>query len=214
MTDGFNMATLKLRNVDIFMLLNLLLFVFMCIFAYYDRFITYRGSENILEFFIYAVLIIIAIMIVGLLLRKFAISSWTLALVQIGILMHFFGGLGIVGESRLYNHYFFSLRYDKYVHFVNCFVAALAVKQLFLKLGLQLKRIENLVIILCVLGFGALFEIVEYLVTKTVANNGVGGYDNNMQDLIANLIGGVCYIGFLKAQCLFGKPKKGFKARG
>jgi hypothetical protein len=40
-----------------------------------------------------------------------------------------------------------------------------------------------------VLGLGTLVEIVEYLVTLTVSVNGVGGYDNNMQDLISNLIG-------------------------
>ena len=214
MTFKFEIKASKLKNFDLFVLLNLVLFIFMCIFAYYDRFISYRGSENIFEFFIYAVLTIIAILIAWYHLRKYAVSSWTLALVQIGILMHFSGGLGLVGESRLYNHYFFSIRYDKYVHLVNSFLAALVVKQLFLKLGLQLKKIENLIIILCVLGFGSIFEIVEYIVTKTVPNSGVGGYDNNMQDLIANFTGGLSYVVLSKRQCLVGKSKKGLKASG
>lgn len=41
-------------------------------------------------------------------------------------------------------------------------------------------------------------EIVEYLVTLTVVNNGVGGYDNNTQDMIANLAGSICCVVVLR----------------
>ncbi len=202
----------KWKILDFFMLLNVGLFIFMCIFAYYDRFIAYRGSANILEFFVYAVLILLTILIVWFPLRKYSISPWILTFIQIGILMHFFGGLALLGESRLYNHHFFSIRYDKYVHFINSFVAAMVVRQLFLKLGLQLKKMENLVILLCVLGGGAIIEIVEYLVTRTIPDHGVGGYDNNMQDLIANFAGGLFNIVFSKFQYIVGTSKKACKA--
>ncbi len=204
-------GTWKLKNIDLFLLVNLVLFVFMCVFAYYDRFVFYRGSENILEFLVYAILILIVIFVVWYHLRKYAFSTWMFVLLQIAILMHFSGGLGSIGESRLYNHYFFSLRYDKYVHFVNSFLAALVIRHLFLKFGLQLKKIEGLVIILCVLGFGALFEIVEYLVTIMVPRNGVGGYNNNMQDLMANLTGGLFYLLFSKLRFLGRKPERDFR---
>ena len=39
-----------------------------------------------------------------------------------------------------------------------------------------------------------LYEIVEYGVVLTVPNNGVGGYDNNMQDLIANFCGSISFL--------------------
>jgi hypothetical protein len=57
-----------------------------------------------------------------------------------------------------------------------------------------MKMLQGLVIILIVLGVGAFIEISEYIVMKTVPGNGVGGYDNNMQDLMANLAGSTVYI--------------------
>ena len=36
--------------------------------------------------------------------------------------------------------------------------------------------------------------MVEYGVVFTVENNGVGGYDNNMQDLLANFCGSLTYL--------------------
>ncbi len=38
-------------------------------------------------------------------------------------------------------------------------------------------------------GAGALVEIVEYVGTLLLENSTVGGYSNNMQDLVANSIG-------------------------
>jgi hypothetical protein len=48
--------------------------------------------------------------------------------------------------------------------------------------------------VLVVLGLGAIIEIVEYIVVLTVPQNGVGGYDNNMQDLLANLAGASSFM--------------------
>jgi hypothetical protein len=59
---------------DIFILVNIILFVLMCIFVYYDRFIVYRGSENVLEFYIYAMFIFFYITIVWICFRKY---SWS-----------------------------------------------------------------------------------------------------------------------------------------
>ena len=53
---------------------------------------------------------------------------------------------------------------------------------------------SGLAVLLVVLGLGAVVEIVEYLVMLTVPNAGVGGYDNNMQDLIGNLLGGTLFV--------------------
>jgi hypothetical protein len=49
-----------------------------------------------------------------------------------------------------------------------------------------------------VLGVGAIIEIAEYIVTLTVEHNGVGSYNNNMLDLIANLFGSLFAIAFVK----------------
>jgi hypothetical protein len=101
--------------------------------------------------------------------------------------------MAFIDGVRLYDHFFFDLRFDKYVHFYNSFTAALVVRHIVQALDLRLRGAENLAIVLIVLGLGATIEIVEYGVTRSLPLNGVGGYDNNLQDLIANLGGGLCY---------------------
>jgi hypothetical protein len=68
------------------------------------------------------------------------------------------------------------------------------VKQLIDRLDLKLHYLESVFIVSVVLGLGAIIEIIEYIDTRTIPNHGVGGYDNNMQDLIANLIGGLLFV--------------------
>ena len=66
---------------------------------------------------------------------------------------------------------------------------ALLVSRLLPMVALRSAWIHALAVVLVVLGLGAVVEIVEYLVVLTVPEHGVGGYDNNMQDLIANALG-------------------------
>ena len=113
---------------------------------------------------------------------------------EIVILMHFAGGFLELDHRRLYEAIFFGLKYDKYVHFTGALAVSFLIKQLFGSLNLKLKNLENIIIICIVLGLGAVVEILEYLITKTVPENLVGYYDNNMQDLISNLVGGLCYL--------------------
>lgn len=193
---GISERRLNLKNVDVFVFFNVVLFVLMCIFVYYDRFVTYRGTGNILEFFLYAVLILLTILVSWRFLRAYSFGSFSLVLAEIGILMHFSGGLVHFDGHRLYDNVFLGVRYDKYVHLVNSFTASVLVNHFFGTIGLRLGRLESPVIVLIVLGFGSIIEIVEYIVALTVPQNGVGGYDNNMQDLIANITGGLLYISF------------------
>lgn len=183
-----------MKNMDTFVLLNVALFGFMCYLVYYDRFVIYRGAENIMEFFLYAVLIFLAILIAWHYLRAYSFSSCLLIIAEIGILMHFSGGLVQLNGSRLYDNYFFGVRYDKYVHLANSFTACFLVKQLIDRLDLKPHYLESVFIVSVVLGLGAIIEIIEYIVTRTIPNHGVGGYDNNMQDLIANLGGGLLFV--------------------
>lgn len=39
--------------------------------------------------------------------------------------------------------------------------------------------------------FGAVNEIIEWVMTLTVPGTDVGGYDNTVRDLVADLVGGV-----------------------
>lgn len=185
---------MKIRNLDVLVALNLCLFALACAFAYFHRFIHYRGSENIHEFFIYAVVIAAAIAGSGIVLRRFEHPTWLLVLVEAGVLMHFAGGLVHFGGARLYDHSWAGIRYDKLVHLVNAFAASMVVRHLFDAWRVRLGQLRAPVVVLVVLGLGAVVEIMEYAVTCTVKNNGVGGYDNNMQDLIANLVGSLAAV--------------------
>jgi uncharacterized membrane protein YjdF len=108
--------------------------------------------------------------------------------------MHFSGAFVQIDGARLYDAHVFGIQYDKYVHFVNSFSATLLVSRLFQIQHIALTRVNNVFLMLVVLGMGAIIEIVEYMVVLTVPNNGVGGYDNNMQDLMANFCGALCFL--------------------
>ena len=178
-----------MRNVDVFALANLALFLFMCFFVYYDRFLQYRGRGNIHEFFIYALVLLVFLGLVWWCLRHFRFPNLLLGMVQFGIVIHFAGAFVPIDGGRLYDVVLFGIRYDKYVHFTNAFVATAVLIHLFGVLDAHLPIIRQAVICLTVLGLGAIVEIMEYTVMLSIPNAQAGGYDNNMQDLIGNLMG-------------------------
>lgn len=184
----------NITNIDIFACINIICFLFMCYAAYFDRFIHYRGREYLVEFFVYAIGILFAILVIWKLTRHISFPTWILIPLQIGILIHFAGGLGMFNETRLYDKIIFNIRYDKYVHLINACSGGFVLHKLYLE-QLRLKQwIKDLQLIAFILGIGAGIEIIEYLVTLTVETNGVGGYNNNMQDLISNLTGAIFSI--------------------
>lgn len=179
----------KITNIDLFVAFNILFFIWMCYEVYYSRFIHYRGSEYVGEFFIYAALNLFVVFVIWKITRHFSISNRLLFLIQFGILIHFAGGLLVFDGTRLYDLYFFGIRFDKYVHIANSFISGLVLYTFFFKDLNIVSWIKYIILISTMLGFGTIVEIVEYLVTLTIETNGVGDYDNNLQDMISNLIG-------------------------
>jgi len=178
--------------LDGFAALNVALFLLLSTFRYHDRFVHYFGSARVHEFFIYAGVLILGIAWLWWTFRRYTISTAVLFWLQVGIVMHFMGAFVLIGEGRLYDQHFLGMRYDKYVHFVNAMAAtALVIRLLRLRMHAPkpLGAFYMLAAVLIVLGLGAVIEMVEYLVVLTVPGNGVGGYDNNMQDLLANGVG-------------------------
>lgn len=180
----------RLVPLDVFVAFNIVLFLMMCVFTYYARFVHYRGAANVWEFFVYASFIITAILLAGALLRRYAFGAGLLVLVQFGILIHFAGAFVQFDARRLYDCYVAGIRYDKLVHFTNAFIAVLVVRHITVRRGAVMDGVTRLTLLLVVLGLGAVVEIMEYIVCTTVPGTGVGGYDNNMQDLIENMVGG------------------------
>jgi hypothetical protein len=127
-------------------------------------------------------------------LRRYHFPWWLLTIIEFGILIQFAGGLIHFGGARLYDHVFFYIRFDKYVHFTNAFIAAVAVIEIIKMKELPINGFIRFLTLLVVLGLGSLIEISEYMVTLTIPNTGVGGYDDNMRDLIANGCGGLFFL--------------------
>lgn len=193
-----------MNKLDVFTGFNLLLFLAMCVLRYHARFIEYRGIEHIHEFFVYAALIIVGILALWRVFRRHAFDGALLVWIQVGILMHFSGAFVQIDGGRLYDQVLWSVRYDKLVHFVNAFAAAWLLQRLLQWHGLDGSRsraFRAVMVVLGVQGLGAVVEIAEYFVVLTVPRNGVGDYDNNMQDLIANLAGAcTCLLVGLRRQ--------------
>lgn len=179
----------RLRSLDVFATVNSALFVLLCVFTYWDRFVAYRGAANAHEFLIYAVSILGATAGLWWHFRLYPFSWRVLLVVEVGILMHFAGAYVRTDIGRLYDSYVLGIRYDKYVHFFNAFGGVFLVKALFSHRHIVSTGINAVFVVSVVLGFGAVVEIIEYLVTLTIAHHGVGDYDNNMQDLMGNLSG-------------------------
>jgi len=195
-----------MKKIDVFVAVNILLFLVLCVFRYYARFIEYRGIEHIEEFFIYAGVIVAGIVLLWWVFRGYPFPALPLVLLEVGIAMHFSGAFVLVDGGRLYDTLLLGIRYDKYVHFVNAFCIALLVSHLFQVQRIEPTIINSVILLFVVLGLGALIEIVEYTVVLTVPQNGVGGYDNNMQDLIANFCG---TLSFLVLRASIGRPIRG-----
>jgi len=131
-------------------------------------------------------------------LREHPWDRSLLLLIGAGVALHVAGCVPLAGGGRVYDLVAAGVRFDKLVHFFNSFVAARVVLAILRFNGVQLGRLESLAVVLIVLGMGAAWEIVEYAVVRTVPHNGVGEYDNNMLDLVANLLGSILSVGLYR----------------
>ncbi|MGA1876005.1 MAG: DUF2238 domain-containing protein [bacterium] len=97
--------------------------------------------------------------------------------------------------SRTYSIF----RYDQFVHIVGFGVATLLMYHL-IKPSLSGQKwiALSIVIVMAGLGVGALNEIIEFLATVCVPETGVGGYINTSLDLVADLIGAIMAMIFIK----------------
>ncbi|MFH1129765.1 MAG: DUF2238 domain-containing protein [Pseudomonadota bacterium] len=185
----------RLTALDFFFFFNTVLFVVLVSTRYWQRFLEFKTRANLSEFIVYASLVLVGIGIGWHALRRLRINGVVLLFVEVGILMHFSGGLFHLNDMRLYDlqlgisFFDYPLRYDKVVHFFNAFVGCLVALEIFRVLEVRARRLLVVLACLCVISIGSLIEIVEYVVVKTIPHNGVGDYDNNMTDLAANLIG-------------------------
>ena len=184
---------LRLRNCDLFAAVNMVLFMVMGGVVYLQRFLVYRGPGNLNEFFVYACAIGAVILVAWLSLRQTNYPARLYIVTQAGILAHFAGAFISIGGQRLYDSQILGLGYDKFVHMFNAAVGASLIAHLFEGVPLR-PLMKALVVLMIVLGAGAVVEILEFMVSLTIPNAGVGDYNNNMGDLVANAVGAAAYL--------------------
>ncbi len=117
-------------------------------------------------------------------------STHVLVLLAASGFCHLAGGHLVFDDVLLYEQNWGVIGYDHLVHFVGLGTAGLAVWE---ATGWKLRATSGfeaaVVAFLGANAVGAIIEIGEYLATLVVAVARVGDYANNMQDLIANLLG-------------------------
>jgi putative membrane protein len=164
------------------------------------------------EFIIYVGVIIVCLGLLVVSFFKVSYSYTTLTGMTIWSLMHMAGGGLYFNGVRLYDIILLPLsqtypilRYDQVVHTFGFAAATLLVFDLLrplLKENLQHYIALSVVVIMAGLGVGAFNEIVEALVAATIPQSGVGGYVNTALDLIADFIGAILAMVFIKFKYL------------
>lgn len=138
----------------------------------------------------YALITVILAGVVALLHRSVGFTAavlWGLTCVAIGNIA---GGVLLVNGSPLYElPVLGSIRYDKVFHAIATGVVAWAFLEALGNWGLRRTPILGFSAAMMAIGAGALVEVVEYFGSLLIENDSVGGYTNNMQDLIVNTVG-------------------------
>jgi hypothetical protein len=135
-------------------------------------------------------LVILGIMIAfWLALRRHEYPVWAVVSLQLTVMGHIAGRFVVVDGQPLYRSHILGLRGDKVIHALNAAAAAIFTTALFRRLKFDHGGWEGFIVVMTVSGAGALVEIVEYGGTMVLPAHYVGDYANNMQDLVANLLG-------------------------
>lgn len=167
------------------------------------------------EFMIYVGAIVVCLALIVVSFFRIAYTYATLTGLTLWSLMHMAGGGLYINGVRLYDIILLPLsqtypilRYDQLVHTFGFAAATLTMFDLLrplLKENLQHFTALSIVVVMAGLGVGAFNEIVEAIVAATIPQSGVGGYVNTALDLIADFIGAILAMAFIKLRYLHNK---------
>lgn len=159
----------------------------------------------------------IAVIVAGLFgtLRYTKFPTYILLGVSIWGLLHMLGGSlmtpdGVLYAYRIYPFFdgggdFYVLKMDQVIHAFLYGVVGL----MFWHALREILRIRTHTVLVAVIaifagaGFGIINEIIEFWAAMNIPDNGVGGYENTVLDLIFNLAGAVLAV---SAAALMAKP--------
>lgn len=159
--------------------------------AYVLFWTAYGLATDEAQVFAYLLWMVCAVSLVTYVEWRVRFSTRVLVLLSVVGFGHMAGGNLYFSGVVLYEHIWFGfVRYDHLVHFFGLGAAGLAVweatrRMLSADRGMR----AALVVVLGASTVGTVIEIGEYLASLLLASVRVGGYANNMQDLIANLLG-------------------------
>ncbi len=164
------------------------------------------------EFVIYVGVIIVLFAGVFGTLKTTQFPTWMLWMFSFWGLLHVLGGAVHIADGVLfaykiypfmdYGGDFYILKYDQIVHFYLYMLVAIMAHHV-LSYRFNIPKTSFLLALSAVLisvGVSSLNEIMEFLIAISLENNGVGGYENAMLDLIFNLSGAV--VGILLLKCI------------
>ncbi len=156
----------------------------------------YLNKRNY-EFISYVGVLTFFLILIGLMHLRFHFTTGVLTGMSIWGLLHMSGGSLIVNGSVLYKYQIFSfLRFDQFVHLWGFGFATLLA---YYVLRPYLNKERNIIAISVLLvfigmGIGALNEIIEFVAVLTFTKTGVGGYYNNMWDMVFNTFGAIIAV--------------------
>ncbi|MBR9702991.1 DUF2238 domain-containing protein [Candidatus Woesearchaeota archaeon] len=164
-------------------------------------FIIFAIAQKNYEFIVYALVLVPFMGLLHYTDRWFQYKSFALWCIVAWMLMHFMGGLAMIGSERLYDFMllrivgepYHILKYDQFVHVFCFFSMALLVGNVVLH-GARNKAsnwVLGIIITLAASGIGGINEIIEFSTVVFLNSTGVGGYTNTALDIVANLIGAV-----------------------
>lgn len=140
--------------------------------------------------------------------EKIKYSQMTLWGLSIWGFFHMAGGCFYYNGVRWYSTILIPIsekyeifRYDQAIHIFGFFVATLIAYEV-IKTKLKSPKLTGfglaLIIAMAGLGFGAMNEIIEFIITVILPETGVGGYLNTSLDLVSDLIGAIIGVVVIK----------------
>ena len=177
----------KLRLILYFTIAYLLLFTFIALL-----------NKNY-EFLFYTFTLSVLIFVIVLYHKKMHLTLWVISGLAVLALLHILGGNVHIMGTRLYDFWLIDnfFKYDNFVHLFGGFIAAF-VAYSFLKPHLDgnfkhNKILLSVLLVLVALGLGAIIEMQELIAAVYFgAAEQVGGYINNILDLVFNMFGAIC----------------------
>jgi putative membrane protein len=163
------------------------------------------GSYGLLS---YVALIVLVLLVILATDKRIAYPNGLVWGLTLWALLHMLGGGVRIGDTTLYativiplSKTYPILRYDQFVHMIGFGVATLLMHHLLkplLKPDPRRWKTLYVVVGMAGMGVGALNELVEFAATQLASETGVGGYMNTCLDLVANMIGAILALVFLR----------------